>query len=320
MAALLTEINVPVVVKIPTSVAEDPNVAAVEALSKAIEEPGSTELYLQYLVAKYNGHLYGDWRTKDDIQKEIEEMRMVFSGFSYMGFEEQRMQFHKFVDVLDTRDEIFDYFKQKCYSKEDFVEEIDFIDKFTRFGQEEERKMSQEYAGVTLTTAHSSKGLEWEYVFASISDYDNKVINKKKADDPEVEEIRRLEFVAFTRAKDHLMVTSTYEAWNEPKKDPESGKTIGRDIGYNRFLQELMENEDMEYIPVDPNEALREKHKAAVSKANAKKAAEKRKANAEKKDKVKMARLLAKKETGHILTLVEQDTLAKLQKKYNKKK
>lgn len=33
-----------------------------------------------------------------------------------------------------------------------------------------------------------------------------------------------------------------------------------------------------------------------------------------------MARLLAKKETGHILTLVEQDTLAKLQKKYNKKK
>ena len=180
--------------------------------------------------------------------------------------------------------------------------------------------MSQEYAGVTLTTAHSSKGLEWEYVFASISDYDNKVINKKKADDPEVEEIRRLEFVAFTRAKDHLMVTSTYEAWNEPKKDPESGKTIGRDIGYNRFLQELMENEDMEYIPVDPNEALREKHKAAVSKANAKKAAEKRKANAEKKDKVKMARLLAKKETGHILTLVEQDTLAKLQKKYNRKK
>lgn len=55
MAAILTEINVPVVVKIPTSVAEDPNVVAVEALSKAIEEPGSTELYLQYLVAKYNG-------------------------------------------------------------------------------------------------------------------------------------------------------------------------------------------------------------------------------------------------------------------------
>lgn len=126
---------------------------------------------------------------------------MMFLGFSYMSFEEQRMQFHKFVDVLDTRDEIFDYFKQKCYNKEDFVEEIDFIDKFTRFGQEEERKMSQEYAGVTLTTAHSSKGLEWEYVFASISDYDNKVVNKKEKDDPEIEEIRRLEFVAFTRAK-----------------------------------------------------------------------------------------------------------------------
>lgn len=31
-----------------------------------------------------------------------------------------------------------------------------------------------------------------------------------------------------------------------------------------------------------------------------------------------MARLLAKKETGHILTLVEQDTLAKLQKNTTK--
>lgn len=320
MASILTEIGVPVVVKIPTSVAQDPNVAAVEALSKAIEEPGSTELYLQYLVAKYNGHLYEDDRTRDDIIEEMENLKKIFSGFSYMSFEEQRAQFHKLVNVLDTRDEIFDYFKQKCYKKEDFVEEIDFIGKFARFGQEEERKMAQEYAGVTLTTAHSSKGLEWDYVFASISDYDNKIINKKKPDDPIVEEIRRLEFVAFTRAKDHLMVTCTYEAWNDPKKDPNTGKTVGRDIGYNRFLQELMENEDMEYVPSDPNEVLREKHKAAVRKENVKKAAEKRKANAEKKDKIKLARLLAKMKAGHILTLYERNDLIKLQEKYNAKK
>lgn len=319
MASILAEIGVPVVVKIPTSVAQDPNVAAVEALSKAIEEPGSTELYLQYLVAKYNGHLYEDGRTKEDIEFEIEQMRKVFNTISLLDFEQQRAEFHQLVDVLDTRDEIFDYFKQKCYNKEDFVEEIDFIDKFIRFGQEEERKMSQEYAGVTLTTAHSSKGLEWDYVFASISDYDNKIINKKKEDDPEIEEIRRLEFVAFTRAKDHLMVTGTYEAWNEPKKDKETGKTIGRDVGYNRFLKELMENEEMEYIPIDPNEALREKHKAAVRKANAKKAAEKRKANAEKKEKLKLARLEAKENAGRILTIPERLDLKKLRDKYKQK-
>ena len=319
MASILTEIGVPVVVKIPTSVAQDPNVAAVEALSKAIEEPASTELYLQYLVAKYNGHLYEDGRTKEDIIDEIEELRKTFNTISLLDFEQQRHVFHELVDVLDTRDEIFDYFKQKCYHKEDFVEEIDFIDKFVRFGQDEERKMSQEYSGVTLTTAHSSKGLEWDYVFASISDYDNKVINKKKEDDPEVEEIRRLEFVAFTRAKDHLMVTGTYEAWNEPVKDKETGKTIGRNVGYNRFLQELMENEGMDYIPDDPNELLREKHKAAVRKENAKKAAEKRKANSEKKDKIRLARLQAKLNSGRILSLIEKSDLQKLQKKLDKK-
>ena len=108
------------------------------------------------------------------------------------------------------------------------------------------------------------------------------------------------------------MVTSTYEAWNEPKKDPESGKTIGRDIGYNRFLQELMENEDMEYIPVDPNEALREKHKAAVSKANAKKAAEKKAAaearlQAEKKVNEEIAKKVAEKKAAEAAAKAEAE-------------
>ena len=67
-------------------------------------------------------------------------------------------------------------------------------------------------------------------------------------------------------------------------------------------------------------EAWKNDKQKGLEAFEAKKAAEKRKANAEKKDKVKMARLLAKRETGYILSLVEQDTLAKLQKKYNKKK
>ena len=75
----------------------------------------------------------------------------------------------------------------------------------------------------------------------------------------------------------------------------------------------------MEYIPIDPNEALREKHKAAVRKANAKKAAEKRKANAEKKEKLKLARLEAKENAGKILTIPERLDLKKLRDKYKQK-
>ena len=54
---------------------------------------------------------------------------------------------------------------------------------FKRFGDKEEKKMEQSYEGVVLTTAHSSKGLEWEYVFNSISKYDSEWLHSsgKKA-------------------------------------------------------------------------------------------------------------------------------------------
>lgn len=316
MAAILQEFGVPVVVKVPTGVADDPNVKAVEALSRAVESPDATELYLEFLVAKYNGHLYENGRTKEDIEEEISQMSKTFKNLALKEFGAQRHIFHTYVDMLETRDEIFSYFKDSCYRQPDFVEEIAYIDRFVHFGQNEEIKMSQEYAGVTLTTAHSSKGLEWPYVFATISDYDNEVINRKKSDNAEVEEIRRLEFVAFTRAKDHLFVSGTYKAWDKPKKD-DSGKTVGRNVGYNRFLKEILEDNGINYVPDDPTEALREKHAAEVRKENARKAMEKRKANAERKEKLKLARLEAKEKAGRILTLYERHDLTRLRNKYD---
>lgn len=53
------------------------------------------------------------------------------------------------------------------------IEEIAWIDYFTEFGADTELKMDQDYEGVVLSTAHSSKGLEWPYVINTISDYDN---------------------------------------------------------------------------------------------------------------------------------------------------
>lgn len=315
VASLLQEFDVPVVVKVPTSVAEDPNVQAVEALSKAFEDPNATELYLQYLVAKYEGHLYADDRDRDAIEAEIESLKKTFNWLPDQDFDTQKGIFNGLVNELNPKDEVFDHFRQKCMQFDDFIDEIGWIDKFARFGQSEEIKLNQEYVGVTLTTAHSSKGLEWKYVFCSISDFDNRVINKKRSSDPEVEEIRRLEFVAFTRARDELFVSGTYEAWNEPKKD-DSGKTVGRDIGYNRFLKEVLEDNDIDYVPDDPMEPLRLKHAAEVRKANAAKAAEKRKANAAKKDIIKLARLEAKLKAGRILTTYETLDLNKLRKKY----
>ena len=60
-----------------------------------------------------------------------------------------------------------------------------------------------DYPGVVLTTAHSSKGLEWPVVYNSISKYQN---NSTKIS----EETRRLLFVSCTRARDELYVTGQY--------------------------------------------------------------------------------------------------------------
>ena len=67
----------------------------------------------------------------------------------------------------------------------------------------EEYRRLGEYPGVKLITAHSSKGLEWGVVFFT-PDGIAKSFNRKASIN---DELRRLEFVAMTRARDTLHVT-----------------------------------------------------------------------------------------------------------------
>ncbi|SDW83840.1 DNA helicase-2 / ATP-dependent DNA helicase PcrA [Lachnospiraceae bacterium KHCPX20] len=311
MASKLTEIGVPCIIKTPTSVAKNPAVQAVQALSKAIETPNATECYIQYLVAKYKGKLIADGRTKQMITDEIEQMKKRFQMFNLLDFDQQKQQFHKLVNALDERDEVFKSYKDRIYQYEDFYDEISFIDNSCLYGQEEEVKLAADYDNaVILTTCHSSKGLEWPYVVVSISDFDNPAINKLKVDDGEVEELRRLEFVAFTRARDHLLVTGTYKCYDKITK---AGNHMTL---YNRFLEELMGIEGLTYEPADPNEAIRAKHQAQLRAERAKAQAKARKEKAKEKEIQTLERLKAKQKSGQILSILELDKLSKLQKKY----
>ena len=65
------------------------------------------------------------------------------------------------------------------------------------------KTFKQSGEGVTLSTFHSAKGLEWEHVF--ILDCNDDVCPYYKAITPdEKEEERRMFYVAVTRAKKHL--------------------------------------------------------------------------------------------------------------------
>ena len=73
---------------------------------------------------------------------------------------------------------------------------------------------------------HSSKGLEFEVVF--IVDANEGIIPHKKAVLPtELEEERRLFYVAITRAKEYLYILSSKERYN---KDMEPSRFIGEII------------------------------------------------------------------------------------------
>ncbi len=64
--------------------------------------------------------------------------------------------------------------------------------------------------GVTLSTMHSAKGLEWETVFI-IDANEGSIPHRKASAQDDIEEERRLFYVAMTRAKDRLHILAVRE-------------------------------------------------------------------------------------------------------------
>lgn len=128
-------------------------------------------------------------------------------------------------------------FEEKFKDME-FEEIIKYCDDFEVFGDNMQFKRSTLGDGVMLITAHSSKGLEWKYVFGSITGFHKKTaiqINHRKT-----EELRRLLFVLITRARDVLKLYGQYAVSGSSHKDRV----------YNKFLKECYEALDQTYAPL----------------------------------------------------------------------
>ncbi|HTK82313.1 MAG TPA: 3'-5' exonuclease, partial [Bacteroidota bacterium] len=86
---------------------------------------------------------------------------------------------------------------------------------------------------LTLSTIHSAKGLEWRAVFLIFA-LDGRFPSSRAVDDiEELEEERRLMYVACTRAKEHLFITYPINVY-----DRESGMVLTK---RSRFLDGLDE-------------------------------------------------------------------------------
>lgn len=133
-------------------------------------------------------------------------------------------------DLLDTVNELQES-ARACKTYEDW---FDYIEKY----QEEMSKMrkSQQEVrdGVQLTTMHSSKGLEYENVF--ILDAAEGITPYKKAVlDADLEEERRMFYVAMTRAKRELTICYAKKQFSHELKPSRYVKELqGRTTGTER--------------------------------------------------------------------------------------
>lgn len=245
LAAELDKRGIPWVMKNPMPLSENVKVRAALSLAEAFWQPEADQLYFDYLVALYEGNIF-DRFTTDEIQEKIKEMSDHFMGFESMEIVQQRVAFHEMLNCLSGGDEIYQYFLELVYDNPDLQSELEYMRNFKRFGENTAKKMEQDYQGVVLTTAHSSKGLEWPYVFLSLTNFDSKQAHMQSRKEVR-EEIRRLIFVAATRARDQLWITGQYVAYGS--KDERV---------YNQFLEESFTAMEEPYNPIDPKEALKE--------------------------------------------------------------
>lgn len=239
MGMRLTEAGIPWAMMNPEPVLENSKVISALGLAKALEEPEYVEGMLVYLNALYENELLN--KTEEEItcllhgiQTQLEKIRNLPDGI-------KRVQFHELIEAVNTDDdELYTNFIEVLDRQPNFKTEMKYLNNFELYGQKETFKRTRNYPGVILTTAHSAKGLEWKNVFVSISKFDYKELRNNEKD---IEEKRRLLFVAITRARDELTITSKYIAFGGTQKP-----------SYNMFLEELYSITGQTFNPDDLSE------------------------------------------------------------------
>jgi DNA helicase-2/ATP-dependent DNA helicase PcrA len=120
---------------------------------------------------------------------------------------------------------------------------VDILTQFDLKGEGfKEEEMLDEEKPLILTTIHQAKGLEWNVVYV-MGLIEGRFPGSRSMGDPdEIEEERRLFYVASTRAKDYLYLT--YPVWVPNFNRDQS---IG---GISRFLKEIEDEDVFEYAEI----------------------------------------------------------------------
>ncbi|MBR5047565.1 MAG: ATP-dependent helicase, partial [Eubacterium sp.] len=135
---------------------------------------------------------------------------------SSVGYEEYLEEYAGFrrMNPEDLK-EVMDQIQETAKGYDTFEEWFRSIEEY---GQELKKQMEagtkKDLKGLTLTTMHSSKGLEYEIVFI-IDSNEGICPHRKAVKEADLEEERRLYYVAMTRARTYLFLYSVRELYQK---------------------------------------------------------------------------------------------------------
>lgn len=279
MGELLTKENIPSVMLNPELYVSNSNVRAAIALSKVMQDLNDTKDMMAFINARMHGGIMS--LSTSEIQDKFSDLKAEIEDVCNCKGDEMR---DKFIDMLKSididQDEVYEAFLKGIEHKK-MPKIIEYCNDFYTYGSSAAFRRNHDYPGIVLTTAHSSKGLEWPVVYDMISKYDTPDLDTKSKTAAELtEEKRRLFFVSSTRARDELVVTGQYVAYG--KED---------DYTYNKFLIEAYDVVGKEFSVASietEREMRKEAEKMEKKKAElAKKIAEEKNGKKERKTKKK---------------------------------
>lgn len=245
MGNLLTENNIPWIMLNPEQYLENSRVVGALDLIKSIEQTSATKGILSYLNCLYENKLMA--KKEEEIKQLVEDFQKKLRMFQTLPDVVKMQQVKEWLEAIDDEDEVYESFIDTLMFRSSTQQLIEYCKDFEKYGSTAAIRRCRDYPGIVLTTAHSSKGLEWPVVFNSISKYYTPDVVHKL---PRLEEKRRLLFVSATRARDELYITGQYVAFGTKE-----------DRTYNLFLKECYDALGMEFNPIDPLEIEKKRMK-----------------------------------------------------------
>lgn len=154
---------------------------------------------------------------KEDLRilKSMTPMMAIIYIRKTIGYNAYLSEYARFRRIREEEfTQVLEEVQESARGFDTYEEWFDYIRDYTQELKQQSKKNREEKNGIVISTMHGAKGLEFDRVF--LPDVNEEVIpHKKSIKEEDIEEERRLFYVAATRAKKYLHIFSTKSLYNK---------------------------------------------------------------------------------------------------------